>query len=329
MNYQEAKEKFEELFSNKMSEEEAREFLIALYEKGESADEIRAAMEVMREHSTKLVVDESLKEKLIDVVGTGGDKSGTFNISSTVALLISSLGSFVAKHGNRSITSKSGSADMLEALGIRLDLDLEQSKKLLEETGFVFLFAINHHPAMKHIMPIRKSISHRTVFNILGPLTNPAGAQKYFLGVYDKEFVPKIAKALLDAKTKSAFVFSSLENMDEMGLEKPTFVNQISNNHIKEFEVLAQSFGFDKASKEELKGGDAKENAKITYDILNGNLEGAKRDVILLNSAGALIADEVARDFQEGIEMAKEAIDSGMAKRHLEKIIEVSEKLRA
>ncbi|WP_457560112.1 anthranilate phosphoribosyltransferase, partial [Caminibacter sp.] len=169
------REMFERLFENKLSEEEARNFLIELYEKGESAEDIKNAAEVMREHSIKLPVSEELREKLIDIVGTGGDKSNSFNISSTTALLISSLGSYVAKHGNRSITSKSGSADMLEALGINLNLTPENQVKMLEEVGFTFIFAINHHPAMKHIMPIRKSLNHRTIFNILGPLTNPAG----------------------------------------------------------------------------------------------------------------------------------------------------------
>ena len=327
MQYEQTKELFEKLFNNKMSENEAREFLVSLYKQGETSDDIRAAMEVMQEHSIKLDLEDSLRDKIIDVVGTGGDKSHTFNISSTVALLISSIGSIVAKHGNRSITSKSGSADMLEALGIRLDLNLEQSKTLLQECGFTFLFAQNHHPAMKHIMPIRKSLSHRTIFNILGPLTNPARAKKYFLGVYDKEFVPKIAKALFDSKIKSALVFSSYENMDELGLEKPNLIYQIISNTIKDFELSATELGFSKAPKEALLGGDAKENAKITFDILSNNLTGAKRDVVLLNAAGALVADEMARDFKEGLEIATEAINSNKAKKHLQKIIDISQKL--
>jgi anthranilate phosphoribosyltransferase len=176
-------------------------------------------------------------------------------------------------------------------------------------------------------MPIRKSLSHRTIFNILGPLTNPAGAKKYFLGVYDKEFVPKIAKALFDSKIKSALVFSSYENMDELGLEKPNFVYQITSNAIKDFELSATELGFSKAPKEALLGGDAKENAKITFDILSNNLTGAKRDVVLLNAAGALVADEKARDFKEGLEIATVAINSNKAKKHLQKIIDISQKL--
>ena len=181
------KQKFQDLFDDKFSTKEARKFLIDLYSKGESAEDIAMAAFVMREHSIKLPISKSLQDKAIDIVGTGGDKSGSFNISSTVSLLLASMGLVVAKHGNRSITSNSGSADLLEALNINLNLSPENQVKMLEETGFCFIFAMNHHPAMKHIMPIRKSIEHRTIFNLLGPLTNPAGAKKYLLGVFDPE----------------------------------------------------------------------------------------------------------------------------------------------
>ncbi|NOZ90872.1 MAG: anthranilate phosphoribosyltransferase, partial [Epsilonproteobacteria bacterium] len=178
------KEQFEKLFANKLSTNDARELLIELYKKGETSEDIATVASIMRENSIKLPISEELEDRAIDIVGTGGDKSGSFNISTTVSLLLASLGSIVAKHGNRSITSNSGSADVLEALGINLNLTPSQQVKMLEESGFCFIFAMNHHPAMKHIMPIRKSIEHRTIFNILGPLTNPAGAKKYLLGVF-------------------------------------------------------------------------------------------------------------------------------------------------
>ena len=181
MTYQEAVDKFSLLFENKMSEEEAKKFLIDMYEKGESSAEIAAAAKVMREHSIKLPIPEDLREKLIDNCGTGGDKSNTFNISTTTSLVLASGGCYVAKHGNRSITSKSGSADMLEALGINLNLKVSEQVKMLEDTGFCFIFAQNHHPAMRYITPIRKSLPHRTIFNILGPLTNPAGVKKQLI----------------------------------------------------------------------------------------------------------------------------------------------------
>jgi len=326
MNYNEAKEKFEKLFKNELSEEEARSFLVSLYEKGEDAAEIAAAAEVMREHSIKLPVSEDLQEKLIDIVGTGGDKSNSFNISSTTALLISSIGSYVAKHGNRSITSKSGSADMLEELGINLNLTPENQVKMLEEVRFTFIFAINHHPAMKHIMPIRKSLNHRTIFNILGPLTNPAGAKKYMLGVFSPEFIEKIASALMLMDVKRALVVSSLDGMDEISIAAPTKGIFYDGVKLQDIEIRPDAYGM-VGRKEDLIGGDAKENAKITRGVLSGEIRGAKRDVVLLNAAASLWVDGKANSIKEGIEIAKEAIDSGKAIKHLERIIEISRKL--
>jgi len=309
-----------------MSEAEARDFLVSLYEKGETSAEIAAAAEVMREHSVKLPVSEELREKLIDIVGTGGDKSNSFNISSTTALLLSAAGSFVAKHGNRSITSKSGSADMLEALGINLNLSPENQVKMLEEVGFTFIFAINHHPAMKHIMPIRKSIPHRTIFNILGPLTNPAGAKKYLLGVFSPDFIEPIANALTLMDVKRAMVVSSLDGMDEISISAPTKAIYYDGMRIRDMEIRPDSFGM-VGKKEDLIGGDAKENAKITRGILSGEIKGPKRDAVLLNAAAALFVDGKANSIEEGIKIAAEVIDSGKAIAHLEKIVEISKKL--
>jgi len=326
MTKKEAKEKFEKLFKNEMSEAEARDFLVSLYEKGETSAEIAAAAEVMREHSVKLPVSEELREKLIDIVGTGGDKSNSFNISSTTALLLSAAGSFVAKHGNRSITSKSGSADMLEALGINLNLSPENQVKMLEEVGFTFIFAINHHPAMKHIMPIRKSIPHRTIFNILGPLTNPAGAKKYLLGVFSPDFIEPIANALTLMDISKALVVSSLDGMDEISISAPTKALYYDGVRIRDMEIRPDSFGM-VGKKEDLIGGDAKENAKITRGILSGEIKGPKRDAVLLNAAAALFVDGKANSIEEGIKIAAEVIDSGKAIAHLEKIVEISKKL--
>lgn len=318
---------FERLFNNEMGEDEARQFLIDLYEKGENGADIAAAASVMREHSVKLPISEELREKAIDVVGTGGDKSGSFNISTTVSLLLASMGCVVAKHGNRSITSKSGSADVLEALGINLNLPVEAQVKMLEETGFAFIFAMNHHPAMKHIMPIRKSIEHRTIFNILGPLTNPAGAQKYLLGVFDPSFIRRMAEALVELGAKRAYVVSAQDGMDEISLSANSNFAYVEAGSISEGEIDPETYGFKKASKEAILGGDAQHNAQITRDIFAGKEQGAKRDIVLLNAAFALFADGEARDIKEAIEMAKEAIESGKAAAHLEKIAEVSRKI--
>ena len=321
------REKFEKLFKNELSQEEAKEFLVELYNRGESYKEIATAAEVMREHSIKLPVSKELQEELIDIVGTGGDKSGSFNISTTTALLLSSVGAKVAKHGNRSITSKSGSADVLEELGINLNLKPQQQVKMLQEVGFTFIFAINHHPAMKHIMPIRKSLPHRTIFNILGPLTNPAGAKKYLLGVFSTDFIGKMAKALVELGAKRAFVVSSEDGMDEISISAPTQFAYVENKRVLEGVIEPEIHGFKRASKDEILGGDAKENAKITRGVLSGEIEGPKRDVVLLNGSYALFADGKARDIKEGIEILEDAIFSKKAINHLQKIIEVSNAL--
>ena len=321
------KAQFEKLFNNELSEEEARQLLIDLYEKGESGEDIAAAAQVMREYSVKLPISEEMRAKAIDVVGTGGDKSGSFNISTTVSLLLASMGCVVAKHGNRSITSNSGSADVLEVLGINLDLSVENQVKMLEETGFCFIFAMNHHPAMKHIMPVRKSITHRTIFNILGPLTNPAGAQKYLLGVFDPAFIKRMAEALVALDAKRAFVVSSYDGMDEISISDKSAFAYVEDGRISEGEIDPEAHGFKLAPKESILGGDATLNAEITKDIFDGIEMGPKRDIVLLNAAYALFADGSVRDIQEGVEKAKEAIDSGRATEHLEKIIAVSAQL--
>ena len=322
-----SKEMFEKLFNNELSEDEARDFLVELYKKGESSSDIANAASVMREHSIKLPVSKELQEELIDIVGTGGDKSGSFNISTTVSLLLAAVGSKVAKHGNRSITSNSGSADVLEALGINLNLDPAKQVRMLEEVGFTFIFAINHHPAMKHIMPIRKSLTHRTIFNILGPLTNPAGAKKYLLGVFSPDFIEKIANALLELDVTRAYVVSSQDGMDEISISAPTEFAYVEAGKVSKGIINPENHGFKLAPKEAILGGDAKENAKITLDILNGKEQGAKRDVVLLNGAYALFTDGKARDIKEAIEILDYTIASKKAIEHLEKIIEVSNSL--
>jgi anthranilate phosphoribosyltransferase len=327
MEYERLKEKFNELFEGKLSDEDAKAFLVALYEKGESAQEIAAATEVMRAHSLKLDVPEELKDKLVDTVGTGGDKIGSVNISSTVSLLLASLGVPVAKHGNRSITSKSGSADMLEALGINLNLEPKKQLQMLQEVGFTFLFAQNFHPAMKYIMPVRKSLSHRTIFNILGPLCNPASVQRLSVGVFDKNYIAPIASALQRLDTKKAAVVSSKDAMDEVSISDITYAMLLQNGTLKEFEIDPRQLGLKLYDQKEILGGDALTNARITKDVLAGIIGGAKRDITLINAALSLVVADVARDLKEGIEMAKDAIDSKKAIAHLEKIIDVSSKL--
>ena len=321
------KEKFEKLFNNELTEEEARNFLVDLYEKGESVEDVTAAVETMREHSVKLPLSEELRERAIDIVGTGGDKSGSFNISTTVSLLLASTGAVVAKHGNRSITSKSGAADLLEALGYNLALGTQEQVKMLEETGFAFIFAMNHHPAMKHIMPVRRSIPHRTVFNIMGPLTNPTGARKYLMGVFAPEFIDTMARVLAALDAHKAFVVSSEDGMDEISISAPTRYALLEGETIREGIIDPEVLGLKKAPKEAILGGDAKKNAAITRAIFANEAEEAQQDIVLINAAYALVADEKARDAKEGIEIAKDAIESGKAAKHLERIVEMSNTL--
>lgn len=322
-----AKLRFDDIFENRLPAEEVREYLIELYERGETAAEIAGAASAMRDHLIPLPVHYDLKEKLIDNCGTGGDGSNSFNISTTVSILLASCGCYVAKHGNRSITSKSGSADMLEALGVNLNLSLENSAKMLEDVGFTFMFAQNHHPCMKYIMPIRKSIPHRTIFNILGPLSNPATVSKQLIGVFDKSYINKLAYAMDMLDTKRSIIVSSNDGMDEISISDITYATSLYNGKITDFEINPEHYGMQMSDKSEILGGDAAFNAKLTSDLLSKKLIGAKLNIVLLNAAAALIVDEKARDFQDGIEMAKEAIISGAAKAKLEEIIKVSNQL--
>lgn len=326
MNF--TKSDFEALFEHKMSDEGMREFLLSLtLNAGTSSSMIATAAEVMKRHALALDVAPELKSKLIDVVGTGGDKSGSFNVSSTVSILLAACGAYVAKHGNRSITSKSGSADVLEHLGVKLDLSLEKSAALLEETGFTFLFAQYHHPAMKFIMPIRRSIPEKTIFNILGPLTNPVGLSKILLGVFDEVFVPKMTEAARELGMKSAIVVSSREKMDEISISDITYAGRLQNNTIEYFEIDPQSLGIKKAPFEAILGGDVEKNAAIFRDVLHNHATDPQRDMVLINASYALLADGMARDVQEALEIAKEGLLSGKAAEKLHQIVSVSSKL--
>jgi len=328
MTYNEAKKQFTSLFKHEMSDELMREFLLSVkLDEFTSVESIAAAAEVMRSNAIPLPISDELRVNVLDVVGTGGDKIGSFNISSTVALLVASCGSMVAKHGSRSITSKSGSADMFEELGVRLDLSIENSAKLLEESGFTFMFAQNHHPAMKFIVPVRKTIPDKTIFNILGPLTNPAGAQKSLLGVFDKAFVPKMAEALKINGATSTMVVSSREGMDEISISDITYASQLRDGIVHEFEIDPQEYGIKRVPLKTIIGGDSEENAKILYNIFDAKSTDAQRDIVLINAAAALMLDGLARDIQDGLEMAWEAIKKGKAKEKLKLIVEISNKL--
>ena len=322
--FNKARLRFDDIFENRLDTDTVREYLIDLYNRGETADEIAAAATAMRDHMLPLTVEQSLQERLIDNCGTGGDKSNSFNISTTVSIMLAACGCSVAKHGNRSITSNSGSADMLEALGINLTLTTTKQIEMLNRCGFVFMFAINHHPAMKHIMPIRKSIDHRTIFNILGPLSNPASVHKQLIGVFSKEYVPKIAQALTQLNTKRAMVVSSEDGMDEVSISDITHCAFVERGEVREFTIDPREYGFDLASKKDIEGGDAIYNASITRGILDGTITGAKKDIVVLNTAVALLVDGKVNSTDEGVQMANDVIANGEAIKKLEEIIKVS-----
>ncbi len=324
MNYQEAYQQFNALFENQLSAEEAAHFLVELYKRGESFEEIAAAAKVMREHSVHLEIPQYLQAEIIDIVGTGGDKSGTFNISTTTSIVLAALGCKVAKHGSGSATSLSGSADVLKSLGLNLNLTPEKQVKMLEECGFVFMFAMNHHPCMKHIMPIRKSLSHRTIFNMLGPLANPANAQKQMIGVFHVDYIERFSKALHELGTMKSMVISSLDGLDEASITSISRYTMIENGTMYDGEIDPESFGLKLAPLEAIKGGDSIQNADITRAILKNEEEGAKRDVVLLNGACALLIDGKARDIQEGIEMMDATLASKKAWDKLSEIIRLS-----
>lgn len=316
--YEEALTVMDEIMSGKASNVQISAYLTALSSKGETIEEITASAAGMRKHCIKLLHD----QRALEIVGTGGDHSNSFNISTTAAIIVSAAGIPVAKHGNRSASSKCGSADVLEALGVNINIPAEQSAKLLNEIGICFMFAQNYHIAMKYVAPIRHELSIRTVFNILGPLSNPAGATMQLLGVYEEALVEPIAKVLSNLGVENAMVVYGTDGLDEISLSAPTIVCEVKNGWVKSYEITPEQFGFARCDKSELVGGDSAENAAIILEILSGK-KGARRNAAVLNSAAALY---VAKDisFEDAIQEVEEIIDSGKAMQQLERFIKLS-----
>ena len=273
----------------------------------------------MRNHCIRLLHDMDV----LEIVGTGGDKSNSFNISTTSAIVVSAMGIPVAKHGNRAASSKCGAADVLEALGVNINISPEKSKELLEKIGICFLFAQNYHIAMKYVAPVRKELGIRTVFNILGPLSNPAGANMQLLGVYDGELVEPMAKVLANLGVKNAMVVFGQDGLDEISMSSPTSVCEVRNNEFKKYTIEPEQFGMVRCKKEDLMGGSPEENADITLSILKGE-KGPKRDAVVLNSAAALYVADSTLTLKEAVYRAQEAIDNGSALKQLEKFISLS-----
>ncbi len=305
------------LMSGEITPAQTAALLIALRMKGETAEEIIGFAEIMRNFATGVAVT---RTPLIDTCGTGGDCCGTFNISTTVAFVLAGAGAAVAKHGNRAASSKCGSADVLEALGVNINLDAEQIGRCVDEIGIGFLFARTLHSAMKYVGPVRMELKIRTVFNILGPLTNPAGADRQVVGVFNRQLAPTMAEALLGLGSKHAFVVAGMDGLDELTLAGPSLVCEAKNGVVEEYELHPESLGLPLAATGALIGGDAEKNAALLRAVLEGE-KGPRRDVVLLNAAPAMVAGGLAEDLKEGVECAADAIDSGAALKKLESLI--------
>jgi len=321
LSFETAEMVMNEIMEGKASEIQMAAYLAAMSVKGETIDEITASATGMRKHCTKILHDMNV----LEIVGTGGDHSNSFNISTTSALVISAAGFPVAKHGNRASTSRTGSADVLEALGVDITISPEHSLHLLKNINLCFLFAQNYHISMKYVAPVRRELGIRTIFNILGPLVNPAGANMELLGVYEPELIEPMAKVLCNLGVKSGMVVYGHDGLDEISLGAPTTVCELRNGFIKTYDITPEQFGFERSARDDLRGGTPAENAEITRQILNGE-KSPKRSAVLLNSAAAIHIAKPDIEMKEAVKIAAEAIDSGKAKKQLEQFIELSQK---
>ena len=322
LSFDEAYAVMNEIMNGETTPTQNAAFLAALSTKSAKAEttgEIAGCAKAMREHATPVDTDFNLFE----IVGTGGDNAGSFNISTTSAIVAAAGGMKVSKHGNRAASSKCGTADCLEALGVNIDEDPDKCRELLEKVGICFFFAQKYHNSMKYVGAIRKELGFRTVFNILGPLTNPAHPKRQLLGVYDEYLIEPLAKVLMELGVKRGMVVYGMDKLDEISLSAPTKVCEIKDGSLHTYEIKPEDFGLSRCKKEDLAGGDPKENAAITLSILNGE-KGAKRDAVLLNAGAALYIGEKAKSMQEGINLAARLIDSKKALKVLEDFIKVS-----
>ena len=320
LTFDEAKTVMNEIMSGETPEALISAYLVTLRMKGETIEEISGSAQGMKDNGTKL----EHNMEVLEIVGTGGDKANTFNISTTSAFVAAAAGCKVAKHGNRGVSSKSGAADVLEALGADINITTEKSQEILEKVGFCFLFAQKYHSAMRFVGPVRSTLGIRTVFNILGPLTNPADAKKNIIGVYDKELVEPMAQVLIKLGVQRGMVVFGQDTMDEITTSAKTTVCEIKDGKTRIFEINPQDYGITICKKNDLEGGDGVENAQITKDILSGKIQGAKRDAVLLNAGACIYISREDISYGEAIDIAREMIDSGMAMKKLEEYVEAT-----
>lgn len=314
LTYDEAAQVMDEMMSGIATQAQMGAFLTALRIKGETIEEITACANVMRAKALHIDTD----KEVMEIVGTGGDGSGTFNISTTALFVIAAGGVPIAKHGNRSMSSKSGAADCLENLGVNITITPEQSKKVLDETDICFMFAQGYHSSMKYVAPVRREIGIRNIFNVLGPLTNPANAHLQLMGVYSEDLVEPLAKVLSNLGVKRGMVVYGEDGIDEATVSANTKVCEINNGEFKTYEITPEEFGFKRCNKSDLSGDDGKENAEIAKDILSGKEKGAKRDAVALNAGLSLYIAGKADSIKDGIALAQEIIDSGKAYEKIE-----------
>jgi anthranilate synthase/phosphoribosyltransferase len=324
----EAEEVMSQIMSGEATPAQIGAYLMALRIKGETVAEITGSARAMR-RSAIHVKTVTPPEALVDTCGTGGDGSGTFNISTTAAFVVAGTGQKVAKHGNRAASSQSGSADVLAALGVNLELTPEQIAEAIDEVGIGFLFAVKHHPAMKHAIGPRREMGVRTIFNALGPLTNPAGALSQIIGVYDAQLTEPLAKVLGELGSQGAFVVHGFGGLDELTTTGPNIISRLKSGQVFTETLDPEVLGFDRADPAELAGGTAEENAQITRNILSRQANGSRRDVVVLNAAAALVAAGKANDLSAGIRLALESINSGAALHVLERFVEFTQKVGA
>ena len=320
--YAEAEAVMDEIMSGQATPVQMSAYLTALALKGETIDEITASAAGMRAHCIKLLHNLDV----LEIVGTGGDGSNSFNISTTSSLVIAAGGVPVAKHGNRAASSKSGAADVLEALGVKITLTPERSAEILKKINICFLFAQNYHIAMKYVAPIRKELGIRTVFNILGPLSNPAGANMELMGVYDQSLVEPLAQVMANLGVNRGMVVYGQDSLDEISMCAPTSVCEIRDGKFTSYEITPEQFGYERCEKGALTGGTPAENAEITKAILKGEEKGPKRQAVCLNAGAALYIAGKAASIEEGVKLAESLIDSGAALKKLEEVVEETNK---
>ena len=310
---------FNYILEGKASDHQIELFLLGLRERGETVEEITIAAKIMREKSERVLAPEGA----IDTCGTGGDGSGTYNISTAATIVAAGAGSFIAKHGNRALSSKSGSSQVLEELGVKLNISSEKISECINKSNIGFMFAPNHHSAMKYVGPVRQRLGVRTIFNLLGPLSNPASVKKQLIGVFDKKWLTPIAETLKNLGSTRAMVVNGSDGLDEITTTGISYIAELKNNKVFSYEINPSDFDIAISDPSSLLGGEPSENAKKISSLLEGE-KGSFRDIVLLNSAAALYVDGLASDIKEGIKLSNQSIDKGLARLALSKLIKAS-----